>query len=1133
MRKVRFVVVLLAILGITAVAGAQGFTEDFESYAAGSAMHGQGGWKGWDNVAGSGAPVSSKYAYSGSKSVEIIGTSDLVHEFAISGNRWVFSAMQYIPSGSTGSTYFILLNTYRDGGPDDWSVQSNMNMTSGVINLELGSGTATIVYDRWVELKCIINLDENTVDEYYNGELISTHQWDDNVHGTLQAVDLYGNGASSVWYDDVKVERYYIYKAQNPVPADGDNSATTPLLQWTAGDNANWHDVYFGTNPTPGTAEFKGRQTLGFNMYWHGPGFIPGTTYYWRIDEVEGDGVTIHTGDVWSFTAATLTAQNPNPADGAKWVATEADLSWSAGATGIKHDVYFGTDQTAVANGTGGTLKSSQQTTKTYEPGTLTPDTAYYWRVDEYDSGGTKYPGKVWSFTTIGPYAGVKAEYYNWSGAYPPARSDAFKTLVLARIDPAINFSWGGASPGAPVGTDTFAVRWVGVVEAQYSEPYIFTTRTDDGVRMWLDDVLIIDSWIEQGATFHPSSPIDLIAGQRYGVRVEYYENGGDAVAELYWQSSSTPRQIIPAGALQLPITAGNPNPPSGAVDVKHTPTLRWKAGEKALKHDVYFGTDAAAVANATTASAGIYRGQQNLAANSYVPTEVPLAWSSTYYWRIDEVNAADTWKGSTWSFTTANFIVVDDFEEYTDDIGSRIFQTWKDGSGYNEPAPGYPGNGTGSTVGYAQAPFAEQNTVHSGSQSMPLGYDNSGTGGKARYSETLREWISPQDWTIKNVKALTLYFYGAAANAAEQLYVAVEDNAGHVKVINYPDLEAVQIGAWHEWNIELTQVSAAGVNLAAVKKMYIGLGNRTSPKAGGTGRVFIDDIGVYPSRCIPSIGKPAADLNSDCVVDAADVDILANLWLDSSFQITPVNPGTANLVAHYTFDGNLNDSAGSNNGTATGLPTYGTGKSGQAIRLDGVDDYVDCGSGASLNITNAVTISAWIRLSASGIDQKIAGNQDNTTGGYKFGVFTNDKVEFEIRTSANAGTLNRTTAGGTVLTPGVWYHVAGAYSQGNYIRTYVNGVLDREMPTTAVLGTSTGTLKIGCEPFTTSGSLFNGLVDEVQIYKTALSAGQVAWLAGYTSVLSIPADLRQDNVINFKDFAVLADSWLEEILWP
>jgi len=393
--------------------------------------------------------------------------------------------------------------------------------------------------------------------------------------------------------------------------------------------------------------------------------------------------------------------------------------------------------------------------------------------------------------------------------------------------------------------------------------------------------VLIIDSWIDQSATLHSSSPINLVAGQLYSVRVEYYENGGDAVAQLYWQSPSTPRQIIPVGALQIPLSAINPIPSNGAVDVKDTPMLRWKAGEKALKHNIYFGTDATAVTNATPSTPNIYRGQQNLDVTSYVPTEAPLAWNSTYYWRIDEVNGVDVWKGGVWSFTTANFIVVDDFEDYTDDdVGNRIFQTWKDGVGWETGVP-YPGNGTGSFVGNPQPPFAEQTTVHSGKQSMPLGYDNSGTTGRARYSETFREWTSPKDWTKGNSKALILYFYGAAANAAEQLYVAVEDNAGHVKVVNYPDIGAVQKAEWQEWNIELTQFSGAGVNLTAIKKMYIGLGNRSSPAAGGTGTIFIDDIGVYPSRCVPSKGKPAADLSGNCIVDEADVDILANQWLD------------------------------------------------------------------------------------------------------------------------------------------------------------------------------------------------------------------------------------------------------------
>ncbi len=925
-----------------------------------------------------------------------------------------------------------------------------------------------------------------------------------------------------------------VFTATIPSPPDKDASVLTPLLGWTAGDGANFHDVYFGTNPTPGPAEFKIRQN--FTVYWAGS-LTPGTTYYWRIDEVEADGVTIHKGDVWSFTAATLTASKPNPADGAKWVDIEADLRWSAGAGGIWHDVYFGSDQTAVTNGTGGTFKGKLGLT-TYDPGAMALNTTYYWRIDEYTSGGTKYPGKVWSFTTTGGGGGIKGEYFNNTtlSGFPG----------LTRIDPSVNFDLGGTSPGAPIGTADWSARWTADLEIAIADAYMFAVRCEEGTRLWIDGELVIDKWVYATVpSKYFSLPVQLEKGI-HSLQLEYL-NGGNFVEQLFWSTATMAEVIIPAGPLQPPLRASGANPPDDAVDVKQTPVLRWDAGLKAAKHNVYFGTDATAVENATTASAGIYRGQQDLLVKTYAPTEAPLAWNTAYYWRIDEVNGVDVWKGNVWSFTTANFVVVEDFEDYTDDVGSRIFQTWKDGFGFSEPAPGYPGNGTGSAVGYSQAPFAELTTIHGGGQSMPLGYDNSGTTGKARYSETQREWTSPQDWTINNVKALTLYFYGASANAAEQLYVALEDNAAHVKVVNYPDPDAVQGGAWQEWNIDLTQFSAAGVNLKAIKKMYIGLGNRTSPKVGGTGTIFIDDIRVYPSRCVPSMLKPAADLNDDCVVDYLDLEVLADDWLLADRFITTSNPGTANLAGQYKFDGDVQDSSGKgNNGTINGDPTWvAAGKIGSALRFDGAGDYVDCGAGATLNITNGVTISAWINLSATGLDQKIAGNQDNTTGGYKMTVYSDNRVEFEIRTSANAGTLNRSVAGGTALATNIWYHVVGVYSQGNYIRTYVNGVLDRALTTTAVLGTSTGTLKIGCEPYTTTANFFNGIMDDLRIYNKALSDAEIAYLADETPAdgkLYIPvpsvAELYSDEPqgsrkIDLKDYAELADAWLEEILWP
>jgi hypothetical protein len=929
-----------------------------------------------------------------------------------------------------------------------------------------------------------------------------------------------------------------VYKATATNPLNGATGVLSPLFQWTAGDTAVSHDVYFGTNPTLGTAEFMTRTNL--TVYWYGPGLTPGATYYWRVDEVEADGVTIHKGDVWSFTAATLTAHDPTPRDGDKWIDVGADLSWVAGATGIRHDVYFGTSQTDVANGTGGTLKSSQQTKLTYDPGTLALNTTYYWRIDEYNAGGTKFPGKVWSFTTTGGGGGLKGEYFN--------NTDLSGLPVLTRTDTQVDLTLTGTtSPGAPVVGDGWSARWTADLDIAIADTYMFSVNCQDGTRLWIDGELIVDKWVTPTVTSkYFSLPISLEKGI-HSLRLEFFDSGGDAVQQLYWSTPTMAEQIIPAGPLQPPLRAGSPNPPDGAADVKQTPVLRWDAGLKAAKHNVYLGTDAAAVENATTASAGIYRGQQDLAATTYVPTEAPLAWNSTYYWRIDEVNAADTWKGNVWSFTTADFIVVDDFEDYTDDVGSRIFQTWRDGWGFSEPSPGYPGNGTGSAVGYAQPTFVEMTTIHGGAQSMPLAYDNSGITGKARYSETQREWTSPQDWTMNGVKALTLYFYGASANAAEQLYVAVEDNAGHVKVVNHPEFDSVLGASWHEWNIELTQFSAAGVNLKAIKKMYIGLGNRTSPTAGGTGTLFIDDIRVYPSRCVPSMLKPAADLNDDCVVDYLDLEVLANDWLLADSFITTSNPGAANLAAQYRFDGDVQDSSGKgNNGTINGDPTWvAAGKVGSALRFDGDGDYVDCGAGATLNITNGVTIAAWIKLSVTGLDQKIVGNQDNSTGGYKMTVYTNDRVEFEIRTSAGAGTLNRTVAGGTALATGVWYHVVGVYSEGGYLRTYVNGVLDRELITTAVLGTSTGTLKIGCEPYTTTANFFNGIIDDLRIYNKALSAGEIAYLGDETPAdgkLYVPvpsvAELysgepQGSRKIDLKDYAELADAWLEEILWP
>lgn len=193
-------------------------------------------------------------------------------------------------------------------------------------------------------------------------------------------------------------------EAHDPSPADeAVDVGLGGMLSWSAGCSAMAHDVYLGTNPTPGAAEFVGR--LSITMYWHTPGFAPCTTYYWRVNEVEADANSVHTGEVWSFTTGPEEARNPSPADGATDVPVDVVLSWSGGCSTDWHEVYFGTNYSEVQDGTGDTYKGSQDWRDcSYRPAALDLGQEYFWRISEVvDLVGDEpmiYPGEVWRFTT-------------------------------------------------------------------------------------------------------------------------------------------------------------------------------------------------------------------------------------------------------------------------------------------------------------------------------------------------------------------------------------------------------------------------------------------------------------------------------------------------------------------------------------------------------------------------------------------------------------------------------------------------------------------------------------------------------------------------------------------------------------
>jgi len=659
-----------------------------------------------------------------------------------------------------------------------------------------------------------------------------------------------------------------VVKAYGPNPPDGALHADTWVtLSWKPGDLAVSHDVYLGNSfvdvnaGTGGT--FRGNQTgtfyvAGFPGFAYPDGLVPGTTYYWRIDEVNAaEPNSPWKGDIWSFSVPPNKAYNAVPADGAKFLDPAATtLSWTAGFGAKLHTVYFGDNYDTVASAAGGV----PQGTTSYTPkGPLAAGTTYYWRVDEFDGKAT-YKGDIWSFTTAKIGGGVKGQYYKGMN---------FESLVLTRVDPQINFSWGAAAPDPVVGIDSFSVRWTGEVEAAFTETYTFYARADDGVRLWVDGQQLVDAWIDQGATEY-SGKVDMVAGNTYSLQMEMYENGGDAVAELRWSSLHTPKQIIPQAALSPPVKASGPNPGNGATGVSLTPVLTWNAGDFAASHDVYFGTEADAVRNATKTSPE-YKGSKTLGTESYNPGK--LAWYTTYYWRVDEVNTVhpdSPWVGNVWSFTTGDFLLIDDFESY-DSGANQIWYAWHDGLGYGAPGtpPYFAGNGTGAAVGdETTASFTEETIVHGGRKSMPLAYDNNKTG-FAKYSEAEFKLTAPRDWTQESVGELSLWFRGLPGsvgsfvegpvgtftitasgadiwNQADQFHFAYKTLTG-VGTIEAQVLSVDNTDPWAKAGVMIRETLDAGSKFVAV---YITPGNGCRFQARvGTGVAATSDTSVVTTQ--------------------------------------------------------------------------------------------------------------------------------------------------------------------------------------------------------------------------------------------------------------------------------------------
>jgi hypothetical protein len=268
------------------------FWEDnFDSYDDGSSMHGQGGWKGWDNDPTYTAYVSSDYSTSTPHSVNIEANADLVHEFdGCTSGQWTFTAWQYIPTDFLGQSYFILLSSYEDGmGQDNlWSCQIRFDSDLEIVEAEHGGPNLPLITGEWIELRVEIDLDTDWYEFYYDDDLLEEKEWTAGPNNdytsilNIDAVDLFANLASPVYYDDLSLV----------------GESTSADLE-CEGD-LNWADIETGST-----------QTGSFTVENIG---AAGTELNWEITDYPSWGT-------WTFTPSSGTGLTPE--DGAQTIQVE------------------------------------------------------------------------------------------------------------------------------------------------------------------------------------------------------------------------------------------------------------------------------------------------------------------------------------------------------------------------------------------------------------------------------------------------------------------------------------------------------------------------------------------------------------------------------------------------------------------------------------------------------------------------------------------------------------------------------------------------------------------------------------------------------------------------------------------
>ncbi|MCP4607155.1 MAG: LamG domain-containing protein [Planctomycetes bacterium] len=701
--------------------------------------------------------------------------------------------------------------------------------------------------------------------------------------------------------------------ASGPKPADGSRSEDTWVnLGWNPGVFAVSHDIYLGDDfdqVNNGTGDtFRGNQATtlypaGFPGFAYPDGLVPGTTYYWRIDEVnDANPDSPWKGDIWSFVIPSRQAYEPDPADGAEFIDTKLILSWNAGMNAKLHYVYFGDDPDQVSNADG----ASSQTDTTYSPAALESGKTYYWRVDEFD-GTTTHRGDLWSFTTVPEIAITDPNLLLWykldetpsktavdwsgQGNHGTLIGTAKWTVPGLIGDAAVAFGQNGYVAirnlnynGADYAEMTVSV-WIrttnpgeqiiaGFGRADYWRVGIDSYGAGPGLIDW--DVMTDNGQVDHGSVSRVDDGFwhHVCCVFNKGFFSIYIDGRVDSTMNegTTFGSGATRYGFLGADSLADTFdgTRDFINAFLGDID-------DFRIYDKALTQDEIMLTMRGDLLVAWNPS-------PPNGANPGIKDALPLSFSAgdsaaehDVYFGTDreavkDADASDTSGIYRGRQATTNYTPAEvewgggpyywRIDEYNTDGTISKGNVWSftiadfigidDFESYNDLDPDDPATNRIFNVwldGF-ENPAVNGSIVGYAAPpfaeqtivhggSQSMPFEYNNAVGKSEATLTL---TSNRDWTESGVNTLVIWYMGNATNAPETMYVALNGNA----VVNHNDPEAAQASVWTEWSIDLQAFADQGVNLTNVTSITLGLGNKNNPVAGGAGMMYYDDIRLY-----------------------------------------------------------------------------------------------------------------------------------------------------------------------------------------------------------------------------------------------------------------------------------------------